>query len=238
MDWHSERSRCRRMGLILALPNVGFLGEGHASCCATWAFAPEPSFNDPGLADNLRLCHQRALGLDLIRVRSLDPSRPSSPLAQPSLGIAGNDVLMEFRLFRDLTAPLDLDVGHCHRAVAATNRRRRPEENVQPHEPCSRRTKYPEITPSSFSARHAACRPGNGIKLNGGGRTRSEPRPLPSHRRSCSDWRTLKANGLDRGIERPSAEVSSRLIVNRPALKTRPSEVGGWIERFPRGRLI
>jgi ATP phosphoribosyltransferase len=28
------------------------------------------------------------------------------------------------------------------------------------------------------------------------------------------------------------AEVTSRLIVNRPALKTRPSEVGGWIERF------
>ena len=28
------------------------------------------------------------------------------------------------------------------------------------------------------------------------------------------------------------AEVSSRLIVNRPALKTRPNEVGGWIERF------
>jgi hypothetical protein len=30
----------------------------------------------------------------------------------------------------------------------------------------------------------------------------------------------------------PVAEVSSRLIVNRPALKTRPEEVGGWIERF------
>ena len=28
------------------------------------------------------------------------------------------------------------------------------------------------------------------------------------------------------------AEVSSRLIVNRPALKTQPEEVGGWIERL------
>jgi ATP phosphoribosyltransferase len=26
--------------------------------------------------------------------------------------------------------------------------------------------------------------------------------------------------------------VTSRLIVNRPALKTRPEEVGRWIERF------
>src|SRR5438552_3273113 len=41
---------------------------------------------------------------------------------------------------------------------------------------------------------------------------------------------TLKANGLVE-IER-IAEVSSRLIVNRPALKTRPEEVGSWIERF------
>ena len=43
---------------------------------------------------------------------------------------------------------------------------------------------------------------------------------------------TLAANGLVE-IEH-IADVSSRLIVNRPALKTRPEEVGGWIERFRR----
>ena len=41
---------------------------------------------------------------------------------------------------------------------------------------------------------------------------------------------TLRANGLVE-IEH-IADVSSRLIVNRPALKTRPEEVGSWIERF------
>jgi ATP phosphoribosyltransferase len=41
---------------------------------------------------------------------------------------------------------------------------------------------------------------------------------------------TLKANGLVE-IERV-AEVTSRLIVNRAALKTRPDEVGSWLERF------
>ena len=41
---------------------------------------------------------------------------------------------------------------------------------------------------------------------------------------------TLKANGLVE-IEH-IADVSSRLIVNRPALKTRPEEVGRWIDRF------
>jgi ATP phosphoribosyltransferase len=41
---------------------------------------------------------------------------------------------------------------------------------------------------------------------------------------------TLTANGLIE-IEH-IADVTSRLIVNRPALKTRPEEVGRWIERF------
>jgi ATP phosphoribosyltransferase len=31
------------------------------------------------------------------------------------------------------------------------------------------------------------------------------------------------------------AEISSRLIVNRTALKTRPEELAGWIERFREG---
>jgi ATP phosphoribosyltransferase len=41
---------------------------------------------------------------------------------------------------------------------------------------------------------------------------------------------TLKANGL---VETDIiAKVSSRLIVNRIAFKTRPDEIGAWIERF------
>jgi len=41
---------------------------------------------------------------------------------------------------------------------------------------------------------------------------------------------TLKANGLVE-IEH-IADVSTRLLVNRVALKTRPREIGAWIERF------
>jgi ATP phosphoribosyltransferase len=41
---------------------------------------------------------------------------------------------------------------------------------------------------------------------------------------------TLKANGL---VEVETiAEVTSRLIVNRAAFKTRPDEMSGWIGRF------
>ena len=41
--------------------------------------------------------------------------------------------------------------------------------------------------------------------------------------------RTLEANGLVE-VEK-IADVSARLVVNRAALKTRPSAVGAWIER-------
>lgn len=41
---------------------------------------------------------------------------------------------------------------------------------------------------------------------------------------------TLKANGLVE-IER-IADISSRLVVNRAALKTRPDEVQDWVDRF------
>ena len=41
---------------------------------------------------------------------------------------------------------------------------------------------------------------------------------------------TLKANGLVE-IEH-IADVTSRLVVNRAAMKTRPDEINGWINRF------
>jgi len=41
---------------------------------------------------------------------------------------------------------------------------------------------------------------------------------------------TLKANGLVE-VEQ-IAEVTSRLIVNRAAMKTRSSEIQGWIDRL------
>src|SRR5438309_9724437 len=88
-------------------------------------------------------------------------------------------------------------------------------------------TKYPEITRRHFAARgvQAEC-----IKLNGA--IELAPRLGLCHHivDLVQTGATLKANGLVE-IER-IAEVSSRLIVNRPALKTRHEEVGDWIERF------
>ena len=139
------------------------------------------------------------------------------------LGVAGNDVLMEFD-YSEIYAPLDLDIGHCRMMVAA------PADHVEDEDPRSWShirvgTKYPEVTRRHFAARgvQAEC-----IKLNGA----VELAPALGLCQHSVDLvqtgTTLKANGLVE-IEH-IADISSRLIVNRPALKTQPEEVGYWID--------
>jgi ATP phosphoribosyltransferase len=208
-------------GLIMALPNGRILGEV-MPLLRRIGIEPEAAFDDPA-SRKLRFSTNQP-GLDLIRVRSFDAATFVA-FGAAQLGIAGNDVLMEFD-YSEIYAPLDLDVGHCHIAVAAT-------EDSLGREDARRSshirvaTKYPEVTRRHFAALgvQAEC-----IKLNGA----IELAPRLGLCRHIVDLvqtgATLRANGL---IELESiASVSSRLIVNRPALKTRPEELGSWIERF------
>jgi ATP phosphoribosyltransferase len=207
--------------LVMALPNGRILGEA-MPLFRRIGIEPEPAFSDPR-SRQLRFSTSHP-GLDLIRVRSFDVATFVA-FGAAQLGIAGNDVLMEFD-YSEIYAPLDLDIGHCRMAVAA------PADWAAQEDPRSWShlrvaTKYPEITRRHFAARgvQAEC-----IKLNGA----IELAPLLGLCRHIVDLvqtgATLKANGLVE-IEH-IAEVSSRLIVNRPALKTRPEEVGYWIERL------
>ena len=88
-------------------------------------------------------------------------------------------------------------------------------------------TKYPGITRRHFAERgvQAEC-----IKLNGA----MELAPKLGVCRLIVDLvstgRTLKENGLVE-VEQ-IADVTSRLIANRTALKTRAREIRGWIDRF------
>ena len=88
-------------------------------------------------------------------------------------------------------------------------------------------TKYPEVTKRHFAARGVQAEV---IKLSGA----MELAPSLGLCRRIVDLvstgSTLKANDLVE-VEH-IADISSRLIVNREALKTRPEQVGGWIERF------
>jgi len=207
--------------LIMALPNGRILDEV-MPLLRRIGIEPEPAFDDPA-SRQLRF-RTSDPGLDLIRVRSFDAATFVA-FGAAQLGVAGNDVLMEFD-YSEIYALLDLDVGHCRLAVAATaDALGQADIGRASHVRVA--TKYPEVTRRHFAARgiQAEC-----IKLNGA--VELAPRLGLCHHivDLVQTGATLEANGL---IEvEPIAEVSSRLIVNRPALKTRPEEVGAWIERF------
>lgn len=207
--------------LILAVPKGRILSELRPVMARAGA-EPEKAFDDP---DDRRLRFRtNHPGVEIIRVRSFDVATLVA-FGAAHLGVAGNDVLMEFD-YPEIYAPVDLEIGRCRLVVAE------PAELLKADDPTRWShirvaTKYPEITRRHFAARgvQAEC-----IKLNGA----MELAPSLGLCRRIVDLvstgATLRANGL-REVEQ-IAQVTSRLVVNRTALKTRPTEIGGWIDRF------
>jgi ATP phosphoribosyltransferase len=205
----------------LALPR-GRILEEVTPLLKRAGIAIEPAFDDPS-SRQLRFKTNHA-GLDVIRVRSFDVATFVA-FGAAQLAVAGSDVLMEFS-YPEIYVPLDLAIGKCRLVVAA------PKEDASKDDP-SRwshvriATKYPEMTRRHFAQRgvQAEC-----IVLNGA----MELAPSMGLARQIVDLvatgSTLRANGLVE-IEH-IADITSRFVVNRTALKTRAEEVNGWIERF------
>src|SRR5271169_219422 len=207
----------------MALPNGRILAEV-MPLLRRIGVEPEPAFEDPS-SRQLRFATSDP-GLDLIRVRSFDVATFVA-FGAAQLGIAGNDVLMEFN-YSEIYAPLDLKIGRCRLVVAE------PAELVAKDEPrqwshVRVATKYPEITRAHFAARgvQAEC-----IKLNGALELAPALRLCRRIVDLVATGATLKAHNLVE-VER-IADVTARLAVNRTALKTRPDTLMGWIERFAR----
>jgi ATP phosphoribosyltransferase len=183
---------------------------------------PSAAFDDENSRD-LRFA-TNVPGFDIIRVRSFDvPTFVAFGAAQ--LGVAGHDVLMEFD-YPEIYAPLDLRIGKCRISVAElADFSKTDDPSRWSHVRVA--TKYPELTRRHFAQRgvQAEC-----IKLNGA--MELAPSLGLCHRivDLVSSGATLRANGLVE-VEH-IADVTSRLIVNRAALKTRSAEIGAWIERF------
>ena len=207
--------------LILAVPKGRILKEA-APVLAAANIEPEPAFADPD-SRLLRFTTNHP-DLDIIRVRSFDvPTFVAFGAAH--LGVAGNDVLMEFE-YPEIYAPLDLGIGHCRVSVAE------PAATAGSDDPARWSgvrvaTKYPNIARRHFASRgvHADV-----VHLNGA----MELAPGLGLSRLIVDLvqtgSTLRANGL---VETEViAPITSRLIVNRTALKTQPEAVGAWIARF------
>ena len=200
--------------IIIAVPKGRILSEA-LPLLARVGIVPEAAFSDENSRALRFATNQPDVGL--IRVRAFDVATFVAHGAA-SLGIVGSDVLMEFA-YSELYAPVDLRIGHCRLSVAE------PAELAESDDPrgwshVRIATKYPHVTRAHFEARGvgAEC-----VKLNGA----MELAPLlglaPRIVDLVSSGRTLKENGL---VEVETiAEVSSRLIVNRAAFKTRAAIV-------------
>jgi ATP phosphoribosyltransferase len=162
--------------------------------------------------------------LDIVRVRPFDVATFVA-FGGAALGICGADVLMEFD-YPEIYAPLDLGIGACRISVAEP----RETAGFDDSRTWSRvrvATKYPTIARRHFAARGVQAEV---VHLNGA----MEIAPGLGLARLIIDLvatgSTLRANGL---VETDViAHVTSRLIVNRTALKTRPEQIGAWIARF------
>jgi ATP phosphoribosyltransferase len=207
--------------LIFALPKGRILAEC-APLLHRAGIYPHPDYADEG-SRSLRFPTEEP-GLDVVRVRSFDVATFVA-FGAAQVGICGADVLMEFD-YPEIYAPLDLGIGPCRVSVAE------PAATAGSDDPrtWSRvqvATKYPNIARRHYAARgvHADV-----VHLNGA----MELAPGLGVARLIVDLvatgSTLKANGL---VETEViAQVTSRLIVNRTALKTRPEEIGALIARF------
>ncbi len=207
--------------LVLALPKGRILAEC-GGFLARAGVHPAADYEDE---DSRRLRFPTDdPGLDVVRVRPFDVATFVA-FGAAALGICGADVLMEFD-YPDIYAPLDLAIGRCRIAVAAPAGG---EGFVHPARLSRVRvaTKYPNVTARHFAARGIQAEI---VHLNGAMELAPGLGLAPLIVDLVQTGSTLKANGLAEIAV--IADVTSRLIVNRMALKTRPELIGAWIARF------
>jgi ATP phosphoribosyltransferase len=207
--------------LILALPKGRILTEC-GPLLARAGIVPSPDYADED-SRRLRFPTDNAL-LDVVRVRPFDVATFVA-FGAAHIGICGADVLMEFD-YPEIYAPLDLGIGRCRVSVAEPVETAGSEDQSRWSQ-IRVASKYPNIARRHYAGRgiHAEV-----VHLNGA----MELAPGLGLCRVIVDLvqtgSTLKANGL---VETEViAQVTSRLIVNRTALKTQPEAIGAWIARF------
>jgi ATP phosphoribosyltransferase len=206
--------------LILALPKGRILSEC-GPLLARAGLEPAPDYTDE---DSRRLRFPtNDPNLDVVRVRPFDVATFVA-YGAAQIGICGADVLMEFDT-AEIYAPLDLGIGTCRVSVAEPIDA--PPEDPRRWSTVRVATKYPNIARRHFAARGISAEI---VHLNGA----MELAPGLCLSRLIVDLvqtgSTLKANGLHE--TEVIAQITSRLIVNRTALKTQPEAISAWIARF------
>ncbi|MDT0575584.1 ATP phosphoribosyltransferase [Croceicoccus sp. F390] len=205
--------------LTFAIPKGRILDEA-LPLMAQAGIVPEAGFHDKANRALSFACEDSTIRL--IRVRAFDVATFVAHGAAQA-GIVGSDVIEEFG-YSDLYAPVDLDIGHCHLAIAE------PVDAACDLASASHlriATKYPNITRRWFEARgvQAEC-----VKLNGAMELAPSLGLASRIVDLVSTGQTLKDNGM---VETATIlPVSARLIVNRVAFKTDSARLGPLVERF------
>ena len=140
------------------------------------------------------------------------------------MGLVGSDVIHEFA-HEEIYIPVDLKLGHCRLAVAAT-----PEVadcSIDHLSHLRIATKYPNLTKNFFAQKgiQAEC-----VKLNGAIELAPKLNLCPYIVDIVTTGNTLKANGL---VEMETIlEATSRLVVNRNSFKTKSKSINHWVSSF------
>ncbi len=210
-----------KRAFVMAVPKGRILAE-LTPLLAKAGILPEPAFAD----ENSRALRfsTNIPELDIIRVRSFDVATFVA-FGAADLGIAGNDVLLEFD-YPELYAPVDLKIGKCRLAVAEP-RSLSATDDPSTWSHIRIATKYPNVARAHFARRgvQAEC-----IRLSGAMELAPGLGLAERIVDLVSTGATLAANDLVE-VER-IADITSRLIVNRMALKAEPQRIGAWIERL------
>lgn len=183
---------------------------------------PEADFYD----DNSRALQFKTNipNVEIIRVRAFDVATFVA-FGAAHIGVVGSDVLEEFD-YSELYAPVDLKIGKCHLSVAMrVDDAAKDDPSALSHVRVA--TKYPHLTAKHFHGRgiQVEC-----IKLNGAMELAPNLNLASRIVDLVSSGATLKANGLVE-VEK-ILDITSYLVVNRTALKTRPQDIKNWIEKF------
>ncbi len=203
--------------LIFAVPKGRILDEA-LPLMARAGVVPEAEFHDKKSRALSFACE--ASDMRIIRVRAFDVATFVAHGAA-SVGIVGSDVVEEFA-YSDLYAPVDLGIGYCRLSVAE------PAGQTATHGASHLRvaSKYPNLTHRHFESQGIQAEV---IKLNGAMELAPGLGLASRIVDLVSTGKTLKDNGL---VETSTIlEITSRLIVNRAALKT-DERVGELVERF------
>ena len=207
--------------LVLALPKGRILDEC-APLLARAGIRPAPDYADEA-SRRLRFPTDDP-GLDVVRVRPFDVATFVA-FGAAALGICGADVLMEFD-YSEIYAPLDLGIGAC-RMVVAEPQDAAGAEDLRRLSRVRVATKYPNTARRHFAARGIQA---DVVTLNGS----VELAPGLGIAGRIVDLvqtgSTLAANGLV--VSEVIAPITSRLIVNRSALKTGGEALFSLIARF------